>query len=251
VAAPLYEGAVVSATAAQAHYLAHVMRRSAGDAVRLFNGSEGEWEAAIAGLRREQGSFAVSRRVRPQAAEPDLWLAFAVLKRDATELVVRQATEMGTAVIQPVLTAHTNAAHLRLERLAAIATEAAEQCERLSVPVLHPALPLPALLDRWPVGRRLAVAVERTGAPAAPVAAGGLLVGPEGGFGAAELDGLRPRPFVVPLSLGPRILRAETAVVAGLSLLQAAWSGAAQAERGQAAPGPETVPGRNAALPPA
>jgi 16S rRNA (uracil1498-N3)-methyltransferase len=196
------------------------MRRAAGDPVLLFNGAEGEWHARIAALRKDRAEFAVSRLVRPQAPEPDLWLVFALLKRDATDLVVRQATELGVSVIQPVLTARTNAARANLERLAAIATEAAEQSERLTVPVLHPPVALAQLLARWPADRRLAVAIERGEHPG-HARAGALLVGPEGGFAPAELDDVRRRPFVSPISLGRRILRAETAAIAGLALLQA------------------------------
>ena len=224
VAAPLVAGAVIPATPGQAHYLGTVMRRASGDPVVLFNGADGEWRARIVGLRRERAEFAVEDRLRPQAPEPDLWLLFALLKRDATDLVVRQATELGAAVLRPVLTARTNAARVNQERLAAITTEAAEQSERLTVPVLHPPAPLDRVLADWPADRRLAIAAERWAgrhAEQLPAGCGALLVGPEGGFAPAELDGLLARPFVVPVSLGPRILRAETAAIAGLALLQA------------------------------
>lgn len=224
VAAPLLADTLVPATAAQAHYLGTVMRRAAGDPVVLFNGADGEWAARIATLRRDRAAFTVEHRLRPQTAEPDLWLLFAPLKRDATDLVAQKATELGVSRLQPVLTARTNAARVNLERLAAIAAEAAEQSERLTVPVLRPPRPLPEVLDDWPADRRLAAALERTEAPAIAAPAGALLVGPEGGFTAAELDALRARPFVQPVSLGPRILRAETAVIAGLALLQAQGS---------------------------
>jgi 16S rRNA (uracil1498-N3)-methyltransferase len=220
VAAPLLEGVTVPATPGQAHYLGTVMRRSAGDPVVLFNGAEGEWQARIAHVRRDRAEFVVGHRLRPQAPEPDLRLLFALLKRDATDLVVRAATELGVSVIQPVLTARTNAGRVNQERLYAIATEAAEQSERLSVPVLHPPAPLERVLADWPDERRLAVAAERREGPS-PVGCGALLTGPEGGFTGPELDALRARPFVVAVSLGPRILRAETAVIAGLALLQA------------------------------
>jgi 16S rRNA (uracil1498-N3)-methyltransferase len=166
----------------------------------------------------------VERQLRPQAAEPDLWLAFALLKRDATDLVVQKATELGAAAILPVLSARTNAARVNGERLAAIATEAAEQCERLSVPRIAPARPLAALLAEWPAERRLFAAVERSAAPhAGPAgpAPAALLTGPEGGFTPAELDALASHPFVQPVSLGHFVLRAETAAIAGLALLLA------------------------------
>jgi 16S rRNA (uracil1498-N3)-methyltransferase len=223
VTAALTDGAEVAATPPQAHYLAHVMRRAAGDSVVLFNGADGEWQAQIATLRGDRAALVVGRRLRPQAPEADLWLAFAPLKRDATDLLVQKATELGAAELLPVATARTNAARINPQRLTAIAIEAAEQCERLTVPRIHDMIDLPGLLRDWPDERRLVVAIERAPAPRAGFAAGptGLLVGPEGGFTERELDALRSRPFVVPASLGPLILRAETAAIVGLALLQA------------------------------
>lgn len=217
-------GATIAATPAQAHYLGTVMRRAPGDPLRLFNGRDGEWTARIATLRRDRASFAVERQVRPQAAEPDLWLVFALLKRDATDLVVQKATELGVSAILPVLSARTNAARVNAERLAAIATEAAEQCERLTVPRIAPVRPLAAVLADWPAERRLFAAVERSDAPhAGPAcpAPAALLTGPEGGFTPGELDALASHPFVHLVSLGRFVLRAETAAIAGLALLLA------------------------------
>jgi 16S rRNA (uracil1498-N3)-methyltransferase len=219
----LTEGAAVAATPQQAHYLAHVMRRTVGDAVALFNGADGEWQARITTLRGDRATFAVAQHLRPQAPEPDIWLAFAPLKRDATDLLVQKATELGAAALLPVVTARTNAARINPQRLTAIAVEAAEQCERLTVPHIRDLTDLPTLLRDWPNERELVVAMERTRAPRVALTAGpaGLLVGPEGGFTERELDVLRSRPFVVPASLGPLILRAETAAIVGLALLQA------------------------------
>jgi len=223
VTAPLSAGTAVETTAQQAHYLGTVMRRRAGDPLALFNGRDGEWLAHIDSVRRDRAKLAVDRRLREQVPEPDLWLAFALLKRDATDLVVQKATELGVAAIRPVMTAHSNATRVNLARLAAIAIEAAEQSERLTVPELCQPQPLPALLTSWPVGRRLIVAVERTHAPQILPVTGpsALLVGPEGGFDPVELETLRAHPFVTACSLGPRILRADTACIAGLALLQA------------------------------
>ena len=222
--AALAPGAEVMATEAQAHYLTAVMRRGPGDEVALFNGRDGVWLARITGTGRRHVAMAPHTRLAPQAPEPDLWLVFAPLKRDATDLVVRQATELGVSALVPVMTERTNTARVNLDRLAAIAVEAAEQSERLSVPAIRAPVPLAALLADWPVDRPLAAAIERSG-PAGMPDARALLVGPEGGFAPREVDALRGARFVVPLCLGPLVLRAETACVAGLALLQAAgWS---------------------------
>lgn len=200
------------------------MRRTEGDPVRLFNGADGEWLARIATIARDRAEFAVGRQVRPQAAESDLWLAFAPLRRDPTELVVQKATELGAAALLPVLTARTQVGRVNDTRWRMIATEAAEQCERLTIPAICPARPLATVLRDWPAARPMYAAIERRELPPLVGAAGpaGLLVGPEGGFATAELDELQAHPFVVPVSLGPRILRAETASIVGLALLQAA-----------------------------
>lgn len=227
VDAPLAAGAEVGGRTGQAHYLGHVLRRAAGDPVLLFNGQDGEWQARITALRRDPAGFVAERQVRPQQPDPDLWLAFAPLKRDATDLVVQKATELGAAALLPVLTARSNTTRVNRERLRAIAIEAAEQCERLTVPDIQAPQPLAGLLQHWPPNRRLFVAAERADAPHLRPASGpaGLLVGPEGGFTAAELDALRRCAFVALASLGPRILRAETACLAGLTLLQAPGCG--------------------------
>jgi 16S rRNA (uracil1498-N3)-methyltransferase len=232
VNAALSAGAEADASAAQAHHLGTVLRRRPGDPVRLFNGRDGEWAARIVALQRERGRFAVEARLRAQAAEPDLWLAFALLKRDATDLLAEKATELGAAALLPVLTARSVAARVNGDRLAAIAVAAAEQSERLTVPRVAAPVALPALLADWPGGRVLVAALERQGAPPVPRAAGpagllpaGLLIGPEGGFTPAELDLLRRHAFVVPAGLGPRILRAETAAIVGLALMGASAGG--------------------------
>ena len=223
----LAAGATIEATAAQAHYLGTVMRRGRGDAVRLFNGRDGEFAAQIEAIRRDRAILLVGHNLRAQGSEPDPWLVFALLKRDATDLVVQKATELGVATLVPVITERTNAHRVNEARLAAIAVEASEQCERLTVPSLHAPRPLAKLLGDWEPGRQLFAAAERSVAPAIVPAHGpaALLVGPEGGFAPAELEAMQAHPFVTIVSLGPRILRAETACIAGLALLQAADCG--------------------------
>lgn len=221
VPAPLAEGAEIPATPSQAHYLGTVLRLSPGAPLRLFNGADGEWRARLAAIRKDRATLAVESLLRPQAPEPDLWLLFAPLKRDATDLVVQKATELGASEIHPIITARTNTARLNPDRLRAIATEAAEQCERLTVPRMADPLSLAACLAAWPAGRRLVAAIERAAAPP-PVPRPGpaaLLVGPEGGLAPAEVELLRRHADVEPVTLGPRILRAETACIAGLALL--------------------------------
>jgi len=221
--AALAAGLTVEATAAQAHHLATVMRRASGDPLRLFNGRDGEFAARIGPLGRDKASFHVEDRLRPQPREPDLWLVFALLKRDATDLVVQKATELGASALLPVITERTIAGRVNEARLAAIAIEASEQCERLTLPRVLTPRPLTTVLREWQPARQLFAAAERAAAPAIRAANGpaALLVGPEGGFTPAELDALRAHPFVTVVSLGPRILRAETACIAGLALLQA------------------------------
>lgn len=223
----LHEGASLAPSPAQAHYLGGVMRRAVGDAVVVFNGRDGEFLARIAAIKRDRALFEVGERLRPQAAGPDLWLVFAVLKRDATDLVVQKATELGVSRLLPVFTERTNAGRVNTERLGAIAIEAAEQCERLDVPEIAEPVRLEALLAGWPRERRLLAALERRPEAAIRPAHGpcALLVGPEGGFAPGEVELLRRNPFLQAVNLGPRILRAETAAIVGLALLQAGVGG--------------------------
>ncbi len=222
----LAEGAEAEAAPGQAHHLGTVLRRGPGDPVRVFNAREGEFAATIAHLRKDRARFLIGARLRAPEAEPGPILLVAALKRDAMDWVVEKATELGAARILPVLTRRSAVDRANAARLAAIARGAAEQCERLSVPEVAEAAPLHRILDAWE-GGALVLAQERGAAPALRDAVAGLssapalLVGPEGGFEAAELDDLRRRAFVVPAALGPRILRAETAAVAGLAALQA------------------------------
>jgi 16S rRNA (uracil1498-N3)-methyltransferase len=223
VEAELAAGTTVEATEGQAHYLGGVMRRAVGDPIQLFNGRDGEWAGRIAAQSRGKAIFAMETQVRPQSGDADLWLMFAVLKRDTTDLLVQKATELGVSTLLPVFTERTNAGRVNLDRLRAIAIEAAEQSERLTVPSFRPARQLRDSLVEWPTDRALFVALERADVqPLAPFSGpAGLLIGPEGGFGPNDHTALNRCRFVRPVSLGPRILRAETAAIVGLALLQA------------------------------
>jgi 16S rRNA (uracil1498-N3)-methyltransferase len=222
VTGDLAAGAAIEAAPDQAHYLGGVMRQRPGDPLHLFNGRDGEWLARITALSRGKAAFTVETRTRAQSPDADLWLMFAVLKRDTTDMVVQKATELGVSALLPVFTERTNAGRVNEDRLRAIAIEAAEQSERLTVPDIRPAAKLHAALDAWPPERKLFVALERSGAPwlAAATGPAGLLTGPEGGFGPLDRALLERHGSVRPMSLGPRILRAETAAIAGLALLQ-------------------------------
>ena len=222
----LAAGLEIEAEPGQAHHLGAVLRRGAGDAVAVFNARDGEWAGRITALRKDRCRIALEAQSRAPAPEPDLRLMVAALKRDAMEWLVEKATELGVAAIHPVLTRRSVADRVNQARLAAIARGAAEQCERLSLPVIHAAIPLHAALSSWD-GTPIFMAAERSGADPLPNALAGqrlplgLLIGPEGGFDRAELDAARSYPFVKTIGLGPRILRAETAAVTGLAILAA------------------------------
>lgn len=220
----LHAGAEVVLTPAQAHHLFTVLRRAVGDEARAFNAEAGEFAAEVTALKRDRGALRLGARLRGPEAPTGPALILCALKREAMEWAVEKATELGVVRIRIALSRRCVATVANVERLAAIARGAAEQSERLSVPEVEPARPLHAILDSWAHGRLL-VAAERRDAP--PIhtllghAAGplSLLIGPEGGFDGRELDDLARRAFVSPCSLGPRILRAETAAVAGLGAI--------------------------------
>jgi 16S rRNA (uracil1498-N3)-methyltransferase len=230
--APLAEGTAAELSADQARYLGAVLRLGAGDPVAVFNARDGEWRARIEHLKKGKGTLVVEARWRAPAAEPGPWLAFAPLKKTPMDFVAEKATELGVARLLPVLSANTAVGRVNVERLSANAREAAEQCGRLSVPVVDAPVDFGTLLASWPPRRRLLVMDETgEGPPIAEVLTGvkagqdlGVLVGPEGGFAASELDALADLPFVSRVGLGPRILRAETAALAALACLQA-WAG--------------------------
>lgn len=227
---PLAEGAVFPLGEKPAHYLLHVLRLGPGAELRLFNGSDGEFPATIEQRTKHGATVRLGPQIRPLQPEADLTLVFAPLKRGPTDLVIEKATELGVSAIQPVFTAFTVAETVRLERWEAIAREAAEQCERLSVPTLKEPMSLARLLGEWAQDRRLLVAEARTEGLVSPAQAladappsAALMIGPEGGFDPREVQALLAHPAARGVTLGPRVLRAETAVIAGLALVQAAW----------------------------
>jgi 16S rRNA (uracil1498-N3)-methyltransferase len=223
---PLGEGAVVEPEAEQAHYLTKVMRRQVGDEVLLFNGRDGEWRAILSEATKRGCRLTVAKETRPQAATPDLELVVALVKRARLETIVEKAAELGVRRIRLAVTRFTGADHTNVQRLSTIAAEAAEQTGRLDVPAVDAPLKLDRLLDGWDPSRRLLFCDEAGEAKPVLEAASepgpwAVLVGPEGGFSPEERERLRGLPFVVTASLGPRILRADTAAIAALSLWQA------------------------------
>ncbi|MDA1097502.1 MAG: 16S rRNA (uracil(1498)-N(3))-methyltransferase [Proteobacteria bacterium] len=223
----LAAGRSVGLGVSQAHYLRSVLRLAPGDDVALFNGRHGEWRARIDTIGKGWASLQLVGQSLPQAPEPDIWLLFAPIKRGRVDYLVQKATELGVGVLQPAITRRTAVERINLVRLGATAVEAAEQCRRLSVPELRPVHTLDKLLVSWPAERRLLFCDEVGGPPPLKALANqgtapwAILIGPEGGFDPDECRAIRARPFVVPMSLGPRILRTETAAVAALSLWQA------------------------------
>ena len=224
----LGEGARVAPSDGQAHYLLTVMRARAGDRVRLFNGNDGEWLAEIAEVSKRTCVLLCERRLALQSSVPDLWLAFAPIKKTPADYVVQKATEFGVRALLPVITHRTIVARVNVERMRANAIEAAEQSDRLSVPEVRTPQALPALLSQWPAGRALIFCDESgDGLPIvdsltkADSNAWAILTGPEGGFDAAERELIRSCPQVLPVTLGPRILRADTAALAALAVWQA------------------------------
>jgi 16S rRNA (uracil1498-N3)-methyltransferase len=225
---PLGEGQTVPLDKAQAHYLFGVMRQGPGAQVLVFNGREGEWLAEVEEAGKRGGSLRVLEQTGPQLDPPDLWLLFAPIKKARTDFIVEKAAEMGARRILPVQTAFTNAERIRQDRLQAHALEATEQCGGTFVPQVTGLHKLDALLADWPADRQLMFCDEARvgGAIGLPDTLKGapwaILIGPEGGFSEAERTRLANLPFTHPVSLGPRILRADTAAVAALTLWQSA-----------------------------
>ncbi len=226
---PLAAGAEIALGAEAAHYLVNVMRQAVGAEVALFNGRDGEWRALIVEVKKRACRLRCVERTRPQETPPDLELIIAAVKRTRLETIVEKAAELGARRVRIVLTARTNAERVRIERLSAIAAEAAEQTGRLDVPAVDEPVKLKALLDGWDASRRLLFCDEggdaRSMIEALAGAAPGpwaILIGPEGGFAPEERERLRALPYVVAATLGPRILRADTAAISAMTLWQAA-----------------------------
>jgi 16S rRNA (uracil1498-N3)-methyltransferase len=223
----------------QAHYLLHVMRAKAGDHISLFNGRDGEWLARVESVAKRTLTLICEKSTARQSDVPDLWLLFAPVKKTPADYLVQKATELGAAVLQPVFTRRTIVSRVNMERLKANAIEAAEQSGRLTIPDCREPLALDKLLASFPKDRKLLFADEAGADPNAP---GGrvdmmidalldmperakyaILTGPEGGFDPTERDMIRALPNAVPIALGPRILRADTAALAALAIWQSVW----------------------------
>ena len=232
VPTPLSPEAAVLPTLDQSRYLTQVMRLKTGDSLLVFNGREGEWRCVISEILKKGVVLRAVEQERPQALGPDVDLLIAVVKKSALEFAVEKATELGARRVKLVVTQRTQVQHVRMDRLDAIAIEAAEQTGRLDVPMIDEPVKLADLLDGWEActdsGRRLMFCDETGGAPVtgavAEAGAGpwAILIGPEGGFSPEERERLRALPFTTAVSLGPRILRADTAAIAALALWQAA-----------------------------
>jgi 16S rRNA (uracil1498-N3)-methyltransferase len=227
IEAPLGQGERLEPSTQQAHYLLHVMRARAGDRVHVFNGRQGEWLVEISEATRRSCVLTCIRPLTTQSDVPDLWLVFAPIKKTAADYVAQKATELGVRVLQPVFTRRTIVHRINQDRMRANAIEAAEQSGRLTVPEVRDGIELAKLLPSWPADRRILFCDEGGGSPIAETLAGSaagawaILTGPEGGFDPAERDLIRSSPLTVPVSLGTRILRADTAALAALSVWQA------------------------------
>ncbi|TMV11588.1 16S rRNA (uracil(1498)-N(3))-methyltransferase [Arenibacterium halophilum] len=221
----LGQGQTVPVARDQAHYLFGVMRLAVGARVALFNGRDGEWQAEVSEAGKRGGMLTCVEQSAPLRMPPDLWLLFAPIKKARTDFIVEKAVELGVARIVPVQTDFTNSERIRQDRLQAHAIEAAEQCGATMVPEVADLHRLDRLLDGWDAARHLvfcdeAQAGERAGMDAVPPGPAAVLIGPEGGFSEAERARLHGRDWATPVALGPRILRADTAAVAAITLWQ-------------------------------
>ena len=219
----LNRGEVIDLSRHQLHYVTNVLRHTAGSYLRVFNGRDGEWLAELTPKSGKTATLSIKNQLRLQNASPDLWLLFAPIKKSGTEMIVQKATELGVTKIMPVRTRYTDRQSVNSARFKRIATEAAEQCERLDLPQINPLRDLVDILAEWPGDRSIFMADETGGLPiqdvlktTRPVAA---LVGPEGGFAPDDRKHLAAHKSVSNITLGPRVLRAETAVIVLLGLI--------------------------------
>jgi 16S rRNA (uracil1498-N3)-methyltransferase len=252
VRAPLSADAIIDLDPKQANYLVNVLRLRAGESVLVFNGADGEWRAELSASSKKAWRLTATEQTRPQPPAPSLHYVFAPLKQARLDYMVEKAVEMGAGRLRPVLTQHTQTTRVNRDRMEANAIEAAEQCGILSLPEIDEPVALTALLDRWekeegdrhlifcdesaegdPLTQLATLKSSLTAAPSSPLPAGerdsvrsnppfAVLIGPEGGFAEGERTLLKSRPFITAISLGPRILRADTAAVAALAVVQAA-----------------------------
>lgn len=227
VDAPLGEEQSVLLSRDHAHYLFGVMRQQVGAYVSLFNGRDGEWQAEVVEAGKRKGILVCNKLTAPLKMPPDVWLLFAPIKKARTDFIVEKAVEMGAHTIIPVITDYTNSERVRQDRLQAHAREAAEQCGATYVPEVQSAERLDRLLANWDPDRHILFADESRagqfgGLNDAPPGPWAILIGPEGGFSPSERENLLKLPHVVPIALGPRILRADTAAVAAMTMWQQA-----------------------------
>ena len=223
----LAAGAAVACTQDQAHYLRSVLRMEAGADLLVFNGRDGEWRATLRADGKRGATLEIRALERAQESGPDLWYLFAPLKRSRLDYMVQKAVEMGVSRLMPVITQHTNAERVNIERMRANVIEAAEQCGILQIADVVEPIKLAALLDTWPTERALIFCDEgapRTSplealakVPRGPLA---VLIGPEGGFSDVERQLIAGKSYAHPISLGPRVMRADTAAVAALAVVQ-------------------------------
>ena len=233
VAEPLAEGETIALPKEQAHYLSNVLRKTVGDSIRIFNGEAGEWRADISAISKRAATLAVIEQLREPTICPDITLCFAPVRKHRTSFIIEKATELGVRHLQPIITARTQFPKFNVEKAKLQAIEAAEQTERLDIPEISTPQKLTQLIDDWDETRTLIFADEAGDASPALNALGivsgpsAILIGPEGGFTPQERELLRSQSFVKPVTLGPRILRADTAALSLLTLWQAVrgdWS---------------------------
>jgi 16S rRNA (uracil1498-N3)-methyltransferase len=225
----LKPGAIILCEQNQGHYLVNVMRIKMGDMVSIFNGREGEWIAEVIKIGKGKASITIREKIAEQINEPDLWYLFAPVKKARIDYMIEKATELGVSLIWPVITKRTNLDRLKMDKLCTNAVEAAEQCGRMTVPEIKNIILLEDLLAKWPEDRKILFCDEAGDAKSFKEIAKdysqnnqkwAVLIGPEGGFTEEERHKIRGHKNTIPLTLGSRILRADTAAVAVLSLWQ-------------------------------